>query len=46
MLGEIERNNEKNSRLAAEVNKLKTEIMESKKDILIIEEFLHSSNKK
>lgn len=46
MLAEIERNNENNSRLATEVTKLKTEVMESKKDILIIEEFLQSSAKK
>jgi predicted transcriptional regulator len=36
MLAEIERNNENNSRLAVEVNRLKTEVMESKKDILVI----------
>ena len=46
MLVEIERNNDSNNRLAMEVNKLKTEVSESKKDILIIEEFLQSQPRK
>jgi hypothetical protein len=46
MLAEIEKNNENNNRLALEVNRLKTEVSESKKDILIIEEFMGASQKK
>jgi predicted nucleic acid-binding Zn-ribbon protein len=37
MLTEIEKNNDNNARLALEVNSLRDEISESKKDILIID---------
>lgn len=37
MLGEIEKNNDNNARLAAEVSSLREEVAESKKDILIID---------
>lgn len=46
MLAEIEKNNDNNARLAAEVSSLKQEIAESKKDILIIDEYIRSNIKR
>ncbi len=46
MLAEIEKNNDNNARLALEVNSLRDEISESKKDILIIDEYIKTSMKR
>jgi hypothetical protein len=40
LLTAIDKNNELNSRLTAEVGKLTSEVKESKQDILIIDEFI------
>ena len=45
LLGDIEINNENNARLSSEVISLKLGVSESKKDILIIEEYMKNNLK-
>ena len=46
MLAEVEKNNDSNARLAAEVSSLRLEINESRKDIQVIDEYIRSNLKR
>ena len=46
MLAEIDKNNDNNARLADEVSSLRDEIKESKRDILVIDEYMRSNLKR
>ena len=46
MLAEVEKNNDNNARLAAEVSSLRLEVNESRKDIQVIDEYIRSNLKR